>query len=165
MNTKTITLIFGALPFLTNAFLACSAFVYSPEDFTGSGAVWLCYLTALVAFGAGLTCLLGYAALYVGPTITLGTILAQSLVLIFTFAGIYRGHGVLSAAGPEKLMDDPTGALYFSIVTWTTLGYGDLLPATDIRLVAALEALMGYAFFGLAVGLGTHLLSRDKRLT
>jgi hypothetical protein len=62
-------------------------------------------------------------------------------------------------------MDDPTGALYFSIVTWTTLGYGDLLPATDIRLVAALEALMGYAFFGLAVGLGTHLLSRDKRLT
>src|SRR5437660_920935 len=110
MTTKQVALIFGVLPFLTNAFLAGAAFLYSPEDFAGTAAVWLCYLTALIAFGAGIVCLLGYAALYIGPTITLATVLAQSVVLIFTFAGIYRGHGVLSSAGHERLMDDATGA-------------------------------------------------------
>jgi hypothetical protein len=165
MTTRQVTLIFGVLPFLTNAILACAALLYSPEDFAGSAAVWLCYLTALIAFGAGIVCLLGYAALYIGPSITLATVLAQSVVLIVTFAGIYRGHGVMSSAGQEGLMDDIPGALYFSLVTWTTLGYGDLFPMKDIRLVSALEALMGYAFFGLAVGLSTHLLSRDKKVT
>jgi hypothetical protein len=164
MTRKQVTLIFGVLPFLTNATLAGSAFLYSPEDFAGSDAVLLCYATALVAFGAGIVGLFGYAALFIGPTITLATVLAQSVVLIFTFAGIYRGHGVLNSIGPELLMKDPAGALYFSVVTWTTLGYGDLFPEKDIRLVAALEAAMGYAFFGLAVGLSTHLLSRDKKV-
>jgi Ion channel len=162
MTTKHVTLLFGVLPFLTNAFLAVSAF-YSPEDFKGNDAVALCYVTAMIAFGAAIVCLLGYSSLYIGPTITLGTVLAQSVVLIFTFAGIYKGHGVLTSNGIyEPLVNDASGALYFSVVTWTTLGYGDLVPLKDIRLVAALEALMGYAFFGLTVGLGTYLLSREK---
>jgi hypothetical protein len=39
--------------------------------------------------------------------------------------------------------------LYFSIVTWTTVGYGDIKPSPDSRMFAASEALLGYLTMGL----------------
>lgn len=42
-------------------------------------------------------------------------------------------------------------ALYFSTVTWTTLGYGDIHPSADARAYAAIEAFFGYLFMGLMV--------------
>ena len=60
------------------------------------------------------------------------------------------------------MLNDGPGALYFSIVTWTTLGYGDFTPPPELRLVAAIQALVGYLFFGLSVGLGTFLLCEKR---
>ncbi|EMC0409338.1 two pore domain potassium channel family protein [Vibrio fluvialis] len=34
-------------------------------------------------------------------------------------------------------------ALYFSATTWTTLGYGDINPTGNIRLLTSIQALMG----------------------
>lgn len=34
-------------------------------------------------------------------------------------------------------------SLYFSVVTFTTLGYGDILPIGISKLFAAIEALLG----------------------
>ncbi|MEC9347311.1 MAG: ion channel [Pseudomonadota bacterium] len=44
-------------------------------------------------------------------------------------------------------------------MTWTTLGYGDITPPVGIRLVAATEAVLGYVFFGLTVGLVSGMIS------
>jgi hypothetical protein len=38
--------------------------------------------------------------------------------------------------------------LYFSVVTYTSLGFGDLLPASHLRLVAGVEALNGLLLIG-----------------
>jgi hypothetical protein len=38
--------------------------------------------------------------------------------------------------------------LYFSAETYTTLGYGDVLPHGDLRLLAGLEALNGILLIG-----------------
>ena len=46
--------------------------------------------------------------------------------------------GSLSGASPH-LFD----AVYFSAVTYTTVGYGDLSPSGPIRLLAGTEALVG----------------------
>jgi hypothetical protein len=51
-------------------------------------------------------------------------------------------------------------SLYFSIVTWTTLGYGDFTVRDELQLLAALEAMAGYVFFGLMVGVTTGLIGR-----
>jgi voltage-gated potassium channel Kch len=40
-------------------------------------------------------------------------------------------------------------ALYFSIVTFTTLGYGDVVPKPPFRILAASEALAGLILSGL----------------
>lgn len=43
-------------------------------------------------------------------------------------------------------------AIYFSIVTFTTLGYGDYQPILVGRYFAAVQALAGYLVLGLTVG-------------
>jgi hypothetical protein len=50
-------------------------------------------------------------------------------------------------------MPDLTSALYFSAVTYTTTGYGDLVLPVKWRLVGGVEALTGIMMCGLSTGL------------
>lgn len=70
---------------------------------------------------------------------------------MFLFSGLYYVYGLHSEAG--LIRHDILTSIYFSVVTWTTLGYGDLQPLQELRMVAALEALMGYVYMALLVGL------------
>ncbi|MDH3346490.1 MAG: ion channel [Desulfobulbaceae bacterium] len=70
---------------------------------------------------------------------------------MFLFCGLYYVYGLHSVQGIIK--HDFLTSLYFSVVTWTTLGYGDLQPINELRMVAAMEALMGYLYMALLVGL------------
>lgn len=53
----------------------------------------------------------------------------------------------------DALWETPLGfieSIYFSVVTITTLGYGDILPVTDTgRILTGLEALLGIVLIGL----------------
>jgi hypothetical protein len=49
-------------------------------------------------------------------------------------------------------MPDLTTALYFSAVTYTTTGYGDLVLPPEWRLVGAVEALTGILMCGWSTG-------------
>jgi len=69
-------------------------------------------------------------------------VLGVSAAIIFLFALIYNYCGALSES-------DFHSALYFSIVTFTTLGYGDVIPVKQYRLVAASEAVCGLLLFGM----------------
>jgi Ion channel len=44
--------------------------------------------------------------------------------------------------------NDLETALYFSTVTFSTLGFGDVLPASGWRLLSALEAVNGFLVIG-----------------
>jgi voltage-gated potassium channel Kch len=37
-------------------------------------------------------------------------------------------------------------ALYLSTITWTTVGFGDLIPTAETRATAAVESILGYLF-------------------
>jgi hypothetical protein len=52
--------------------------------------------------------------------------------------------GSMGAPGPLPF----TRCLYFSAETYTTLGYGDVVPHGDLRLVAGVEALNGMLLIG-----------------
>lgn len=44
-------------------------------------------------------------------------------------------------------------SLYLSVITITTVGYGDMVPlSTGAKLLSALEGLVGIAFYGVALG-------------
>lgn len=76
------------------------------------------------------------------------------------FSYVYYVYGVEGSSG--IIVGDFITSLYFSIVTWTTLGYGDLKPVNELRLLASLEALMGYVYMAILIGLFLNLLQSHK---
>jgi hypothetical protein len=60
----------------------------------------------------------------------------------------------------QGCLPNAESAFYFSGVTYTTLGYGDLVLPTPWRMLAPLEALTGILMCGLSTGLFFALVSR-----
>jgi Ion channel len=77
--------------------------------------------------------------------------------VIMMYAEIYILFGLKNSAGAD--VNDGVSCLYFSIITWTTVGYGDLLPSDPIRLVAASEALVGYVAMAFLIAFLTQRLT------
>ena len=57
-------------------------------------------------------------------------------------------------------MPDLPSAIYFSAVTYTTTGYGDLVLPTNWRLVGGVEALTGILMCGWSTGFFFAVVSR-----
>lgn len=74
---------------------------------------------------------------------------------ILGYADIFRRLGLVEPNG--TITHSALDRLYFSIVTWTSVGYGDLRPLRDGRPFAAAECLLGYismaVFFGVLLNL------------
>ena len=66
---------------------------------------------------------------------------AAHVVNIWLWASLYL---YLDAAPIRSLSD----ALYFSTITYTTLGYGDIILGTDFRMLSGIEACNGMLLFG-----------------
>lgn len=62
-------------------------------------------------------------------------------ITIFSFALHYHSSGLLGAKG--EFSPSLYESLYFSMTTFTTLGYGDIQPLPNYRLTTSLEALSG----------------------
>ena len=90
--------------------------------------------------------------------------LATYLLLGFLWAGAYSVLFLLQAGSfrlpADAFPSDPSslrrasdyGFLYFSFVTLTTLGYGDITPAAPLaRALAALEAVVGQLFLAVTI--------------
>ena len=72
------------------------------------------------------------------------------ITTILMFAGIYFQ---LTLIGPKEVVihNDLGNALYFSVVTFTSLGYGDIRPIGIAKAFAGIEALMGIFLISLFV--------------
>jgi hypothetical protein len=78
-----------------------------------------------------------------------GTFVAHAAEIFLYAAGFYLlarylGYGRLN----ETMRSSLTLCLYFSAETYTSLGYGDVLPGGDLRLLAGMEALNGLLLIG-----------------
>jgi hypothetical protein len=60
---------------------------------------------------------------------------------------------------------DLASSLYFSAVTYTTTGYGDVVLPKDYRLVGGVEALTGILMCGWSTGFFFAVVSRMHRNT
>ncbi len=60
----------------------------------------------------------------------------------------------------KQCLPDAESAFYFSGITYTTIGYGDLVLPVGWRMLAAVEGLTGILMCGLSTGLFFAILSR-----
>jgi hypothetical protein len=71
-------------------------------------------------------------------------VLLNAILAILTFALIYQRFGAINDRSFSS-------CLYFSAITFTTVGYGDLAPHGALRLIAASEAFTGILLCGLFI--------------
>ncbi|HJL16722.1 MAG TPA: potassium channel family protein [Sandaracinaceae bacterium LLY-WYZ-13_1] len=85
--------------------------------------------------------------------------------MLVAFAAIYARYGMIDTTRDGAVSHDFLHALYYSVVTFTTLGYGDFQPQGVGRAMAALQAFTGYMILGMLASTGaTMLQSRSERL-
>jgi hypothetical protein len=65
------------------------------------------------------------------------------VAIIFLFAGTYSANSNLFVEFDKPANLDFIGSLYFSVVTFTTLGYGDISPLGINRLIVSIESIIG----------------------
>ena len=76
------------------------------------------------------------------------------LLEIGVWAGFYSWVGALP---------DPTSSMYFSAVTYTTTGYGDVVLPLDWRVLGGVEALTGILMCGWSTGFFFAMVSGLER--
>jgi hypothetical protein len=94
----------------------------------------------------------------------LGVIWAQAYLLIETVepgSFTWNSEPTVTETSPGSVNFD---AFYFSFVTLTTLGYGDITPVHDVaRAFAVLEAVVGQLYLAILIArlVGLHIAQKD----
>ncbi|OYX10726.1 MAG: hypothetical protein B7Z15_13215 [Rhizobiales bacterium 32-66-8] len=95
----------------------------------------------------------------------------MSLLFVMTITAAVLTIAHLIQVGVWSLSYDALGAVtvvadsyYLAFVNFTTLGYGDILPAPDWRLLGPITAANGMLLFGWSTALMFAVLSRATRL-
>jgi voltage-gated potassium channel len=102
----------------------------------------------LVRYSSGLTSL--FEAIYGERHALLATLLILSGLVLTMATLMYLAE---REAQPDRLGSIPD-AMWWAIVTLTTVGYGDVVPITPLgKMVAGLTAMMGFALLALPVGI------------
>jgi hypothetical protein len=72
--------------------------------------------------------------------------------LIYWLTALLHGPGLVDSGRPiAATFGGLLSALYFSFVTTTSVGYGDVLPLGSMRILAVIEAVAGLLLFGALV--------------
>lgn len=95
---------------------------------------------------------------------TLQGAISAYLLIPVAFQFVFHTVDALLPGGFFGSPKPPTAFMYFSLTTVTTVGYGDLAPASDVgRLLATVEALLGQVFLVTFVALLVGLLGERWR--
>lgn len=142
--------------------LIASFFLRAKFDST----IWPFWFIGLGSFAAAVSTFQAYFHDDISNVAAWVSIFLNGAIFICVFAVIHSSVGILYAGADTVLhgtiLHDLPSALYFSIVSFTTLGYGDFQPTESLRLLAAAEALLGYIFLGLIVGTVIHHASEKR---
>ncbi len=79
------------------------------------------------------------------------------VIIINIFAIIYWRYGLVQNG--SKVDISYFTSIYFSVTTWTTLGYGDFAPVERIRHITSIQAILGYVSLGLLITLAANYIN------
>lgn len=109
-------------------------------------------------------------ARFLGEAETLRNALINSVAKITVFIGSVLLVIIIVASimflieGPEGGFHSIPLSIYWAIVTITTVGYGDIVPATDLgKALATLLMLLGYGIIAVPTGIVSAELTRAEK--
>jgi hypothetical protein len=110
-------------------------------------------------------CMMHLAVLIVLLARVRGHVQVRRGLFVLMFLGIAASHIAqiwlwavsLFAVGATAQFDD---SLYFALVTYTTVGYGDITLSDDTRILGALASFAGILSFGMSTALIVSLFTR-----
>ena len=150
----------GAAVLLFGSIAASAAEYTRLHEFT-SGVSFLLILSMIVAIARRLG-----THMRIAWSMLAGALCAYLLIgLLFSSAymvmSIAEGGSIFSQVSEATTVD----TMYYSFITMTTVGYGDLTPVQDLpRMIAVTEALIGQIYLVTAVGLLVGNMGRERRL-
>ena len=98
-------------------------------------------------------------------SVTLYFLLAMSWYALYGLLDIIQPGSFAEAGVPLFGRIPPSKLLYFSLVSLTTLGYGDIVAVRPVaRMVAALEAAAGVLYIAITIArlVSSYQMSREK---
>ena len=108
-------------------------------------------------------------AAYVGEYRSLGAALVASRRKILIFLSVVLMITLLAGTlmyvveGPENGYTSIPVAVYWAIVTMTTVGYGDIWPHTDLgRVIASMMMLLGWGILAVPTGIVTAEMTAQR---
>ena len=144
---------------LTLAVLALASEAVVTE---GASAAWA---SGIVTAVLAMTPFLVLRRVLAAPKVTVASVagtLSAYLLVGMTFGSLYRTISVID----EAAFSQPLGAAanYFSFVTLTTLGFGDIVAKSDMaRSLVTLEAVLGQVLLVTLVARSVSTLGQDWR--
>lgn len=109
-------------------------------------------------------------ARYVAATQVLKRALFSSRFKIYIFLGVIgtlvliMGTLMYIVEGHQSGFSSIPQSMYWTIVTMTTVGYGDIVPQTTLgKMIASIMMLIGYAIIAVPTGIVTAELSEAQR--
>jgi hypothetical protein len=96
-------------------------------------------------------------------SITLRGLLISAIVLVLCYASLFEAGVWAYAYVLLGAISEFEQALYFSIVTFTTLGYGDVVVGGDWHLLASMQAANGIIIFGWTTAIVVALLQHATK--
>jgi voltage-gated potassium channel Kch len=92
-------------------------------------------------------------------------VVSSIISLVIAFSVLYRIYGIRDTAIADAVSNFPNfTSLYFSVITFTTTGYGDVVPSSVAsRLLAMTESVMGYSILTLSISAVLRIFERRPR--
>lgn len=82
--------------------------------------------------------------------------------IIIGFGHLYHLVGLTDTLRQGRVYPTIWDGIYFSLITLTTVGYGDVTPTLQSRSIAAFEALTGYIVMGLLISVLVTIAQRNR---
>lgn len=90
-----------------------------------------------------------------GHGVRLRVYLRTAFLLIFFLTSVnfvFRSYFGLESGGED--LRSFWEALYFTVISLTTVGYGDITPSNDIgKIVMSLQGVIGFSMFGVLISM------------
>jgi uncharacterized membrane protein len=85
------------------------------------------------------------------------TVVTSFIAVVFLFANIYEVIGTVATTCTKEYITGLWEHVYFSVVTFTTLGYGEYTPQGYAKIATSIQAILGLGYFAFIVGVCSAL--------